>query len=162
MTKEERHILIERYFEAETSAEEERKLRDVLLKLPFPDAEEREALAVMGYASVIPMSNNHASETSSKSYLRNVSFGKRMMQYAAVAGGLIVIAAGIAAVWNARLQEQSRCIAYVGGVEITDESHVMDIVSSQLAEISEISAEMNSEISGDFNEIRNALKMEEI
>lgn len=153
MVKEERHILIELYFEAETSAEEERKLRDILLELSAPDEEEREALAVMGYSSVKP----------AKNIQRKVWTGKRILQYAAVAGGLIVVAAGLATAWNMEMKEQqSRCIAYVGGVEITDEAHVMDIVSLQLAEMGEMSAEMNSEIDGDFNEIRNALKMEEI
>lgn len=153
MTKEERHILIERYFEAETSAEEERKLRDVLLKLPYPDAEEREALAVMGYASVKPNRETHSRKR----------IGKRMLRYAAVAGGLILVAAGLATALNIEMRkQQSRCIAYVGGVEITDEAHIMALVSSQLSEMSEISEEMDTEIMGDFNEIRDALKMEEI
>lgn len=153
MTKEERHILIERYFEADTSAAEERKLRDILLELSMPDEEEREALAVMGYASVNPNRKTHSRER----------IRKRILQYAAVVGGLIVIAAGLATAWNMEEQhEQSRCIAYVGGVEITDEAHIMALVSSQLSEMSDISEEMDTEIMGDFNEIRNALKMEEI
>ena len=153
MTKEERHILIERYFEAETSAGEERKLRDILLELSAPDEEEREALAVMGYSSVKPMRKTRS----------RIRLSKRLLQYAAVASGMIVVAAGLATAWNMEMrQQQSRCIAYVGGVEITDEAHVMDIVSLQLAEMGELSAEMNSEIDGDFNEIRNALKIEEI
>lgn len=153
MTKEERHILIERYFEAETSTEEERKLRDILLELSAPDEEEREALAVMGYASVKP----------ARKPRMKVRFGKRMLRYAAVVGGLIVIAAGLATAWNMEKQhEQARCIAYVGGVEITDEAHIMALVSLQLSEMADISEEMDTEIMGDFNEIRNALKFEEI
>lgn len=153
MTKKERHKLIERYFDADTSAEEERELRNVLLKLSSPDAVEKEALAVMGYASVKPKRKTHG----------NVSFRKRILQYAAVAGGLIVVAAELVTAWKVEMETtQPSCIAYVGGVEITDEAHVMDIVSSQLAEMSDMSAEMNSEIAGDFNEIRNALKIEEI
>lgn len=153
MTKEERHILIERYFEAETSAEEERKLRDILLELSAPDEEEREALAVMGYASVKP----------ARKPRMNVSLGKRMLRYAAVSGGLIVIAAGLATAWNIGMREhQPQCIAYVGGVEITDEAHIMALISTQLSEMAHISEEMDTEIMGDFNEIRNALKFEEI
>ena len=153
MTKEERHILIGRYFEADTSAEEERELRNVLLRLSSPDAEEREALAVMGYAAVGPKRKTR----------RNEGLGKRIMQYTAVAGRLAVIAAGLATAWNMESrQRQSSYIAYVGGVEITDEAHIMDLISTQLSEMSEISDEMDSEIMGDFNEIRNALKMEEI
>lgn len=149
MTKEERHILIGRYFEADTSADDERRLRDELLVLPSLDEEEKETLATMGYASEQPVVRKR--------------FGRVILQYAAVAGAVIVMAAGLMTAWRMdSLQGRSRCIAYVGGVEITDESHIMDLISSQLSEMSEMTGEMDSEITGDFEEIRNALKIEDI
>lgn len=153
MTKEERHILIERYFGADTSADEERRLRTELLRLPTLDKEETETLAIMGYVYAKPVA-----WTQSKS-----KFGRRILQCAAVAGAVIVTAVALSTAWHMDSpQDQSRCIAYVGGAEITDEAHIMNLVYSQLSEMSVMSGQMDTEITGDFNEIRNALKMEGI
>lgn len=149
MNKNELHILIERYFNAETSVEEEKKLRNSLLSLVCPDDEEQEALAVMGYASLIPVKTK-----------RPVS---RLYRYTAVAACLLVLIAGIyKTVEMDRIDEQSKCIAYVGGMAIKDEAAVMNLVASQLSDMSQMSKEMHSEIENDFNDIITAIETTEL
>ena len=54
MEKEKLYQLIERYYLADTTVEEERELLRELLSLDSPGDRENEALAVMGYSRLAP------------------------------------------------------------------------------------------------------------
>ena len=55
MTRDDLHILIEKYFAAETSIEEERLLKELLPMFP-DDPEAQEAIVAMGMANIKPAS----------------------------------------------------------------------------------------------------------
>ena len=99
--------LIERYFDGETSVQEEQMLREILADCPW-------------YFSA----HRHESQRVAKKNNRNKFIG-------IAASIAIVLAAGGYALWH---QQQSAdvCIAYVNGLVVQDDDKVMALISNDL------------------------------
>lgn len=151
MEKEKLYKLIDRYYMADTTVEEERELLRELLRLDRPGDKESETLAVMGYSHLAPG--------------RGKTFRAYIVRGMVAASVLILIGYGLLTAWKAEwrnLDSQPYCMAYVGGERIDDKDAVMSLINEQLSEMSAVSAEVGNEIAGDFNDIRDALSVEDL
>lgn len=114
--------LIERYFEAETSEQEEQELLQFLLS---PDAEDErydEVRATMGYALT-------ARKRKEAKAPRKAAFSHR---WAAAACILLVCGAGF--LTYHLYSQQEDCVAYVYGEKITDDETVENYMVSTMSE----------------------------
>ncbi len=104
--------LVEKYFDALTTQQEEQELKKFLVT-PAADAQcFNEIKAVMGY-----FATQKAIKKRAKSHVPNIA------KWSAVAAAIVAIAATFA--WNSRSNEENICIAYVNGIKYTDEAMVM-------------------------------------
>ena len=112
--------LIERYFDGETSVQEEQVLREILADCPWSSEAIDEARFTMGYFAA----HCHESQRIVKKNNRNKFIG-------IAASIAIVLVAGGYALWH---QQQSAdvCIAYVNGLVVQDDDKVMALVSNDL------------------------------
>lgn len=103
--------LVEKYFDALTTQQEEQELKK-FLATPAADAQcFNEIKAVMGYFS---------SQKAKKKKQRNKT--KKIARWS-IAAAIVAIATTFA--WNGNSNEESICIAYVNGIKYTDEAVVM-------------------------------------
>ena len=137
MDKDRLHILIERYFDGDTTLGEERGLRE-------------EALAVMGYArmDVTPAAN-------AESGVSPVRWRRMLLRGGAAAAVAAVLA--VTAVLPRFAGDGGECIAYVDGSRIVDEHAVMGIIDAQLGEMGEAADDVSRQMESDFSEIREAM-----
>ena len=104
--------LVEKYFDALTTQQEEQELKKFLVT-PAADAQcFNEIKVVMGY-----FATQKAIKKRAKSHVPNIA------KWSAVAAAIVAIAATFA--WNSRSNEENICIAYVNGIKYTDEAMVM-------------------------------------
>lgn len=146
MKKEDIHILIERYFEGETTLAEERWLRENLPKMQGESPEIDESLAVMGYAAI-----------SDKDKIRR----KRSISYRwiAVAASLVLLlTAGGIYTHHLHSSQKSTFMAYSGGVKI-DRDEAMHLIAAQMEEMSEASHDIKTEVEDDLADFRNILDL---
>ncbi len=146
MNKEKIHILIEKYFDGETTLKEEKWLKDNLPKMMGEDPETDEVLAVMGYA-VAPVKMN-ISEGRVKSTFRWIAT-------AAASLALLIGAGGIYTYIVSQRDTQSHFMAYSGGVRL-DRQEAMQLIKAQMEEISEASRDMKLEVEDDLADFRAA------
>lgn len=145
MNRENIHILIERYFEGETTPVEEKELLNILLTLPPGDPEVEETLAVMGYSRMIPK--------------RNSPGHHNWWKYAVAAVMLpIIIAIGFSIFHSHDSANINECYAYIGGERIENEAIIRSLVTSQLEEMSIASDEINSQIATDLSDFHGLLE----
>ena len=105
--------LVEKYFDALTTQQEEQELKNFLATLAADAQCFNEIKAVMGY-----FATQKAIKKRAKSHVPNIA------KWSAVAAATIAIAATFA--WNSRSNEENICIAYVNGIKYTDEAMVME------------------------------------
>lgn len=147
------HKMIDLYFEGELSSEDERKLLGILLKHPSGDPEVEDALAVMTVVRAVPAS----------------SAKKRILIWKGIAAVLAILLISGAfltvlglAIKGSVFGNADNAGVYVNGVKVNDETVVLNIIQSQLDDISMASEEVNSELSRDLDDIFKALKEDEI
>ncbi len=146
MNKEKIHILIEKYFDGETTLKEEKWLKDNLPKMMGEDPEIDEVLAVMGYA-VVPVKDG-VSE-------RRV---KRSFHWAATAAASLALLIGAGGIYTyivSQRDTQSHFMAYSGGVRL-DRQEAMQLIKAQMEEMSEASRDMKLEVEDDLADFRAA------
>lgn len=146
MKKEDIHILIERYFEGETTLAEERRLRENLPKMQGESLEIDEALAVMGYAA-----------SPDKDSVRR----KRPALYrwiAAAASFALIMAAGGIYTHYLKDSQKSTFMAYSGGVKI-DREEAMQLIAAQMEEMSDASQDIKTVVEDDLADFRNILDL---
>ncbi len=129
MTREDLHILIEKYFAAETSIEEERLLKELLPMFP-DDPEAQEAIVAMGMANIKPASlknNTHS---------RRHPF-RRIAVFSAAACALLLLSVAITRhfMGNDSYKNTTECVAYISGERINDRQQVENLALTQLKEI---------------------------
>lgn len=149
MTTEEIDKLIDRYFAADTTIEEERILKKLLLSRAYLSDKQKETLAIMGYFAHAPKKRYPPVRLSPK--------------YAAAIIALIALIASfdfILSKHSTIAVTDPTCVAYVKGVEINDKAEIMGLVTAQLAEMSKVSEEITDEVTNNMNELRNALNLE--
>lgn len=140
------HELIEKYFEAELSVNEERMLLGRLLHYDGEDPVVDEALAVMGYAR----GKTCVTERSIRSWRRKVIYA------AAAVAGVVMISLGFFHSGNS-IDTIDSCYAYVNGVKIENSVEVTAIIADQLGELSDASENVRDVVAGDLEDMKQAL-----
>ncbi len=156
MTDKELHLLIERYFEAETSIAEERELRKALASHSAPvgtDPLIDEAKAVMGVTAVISAPQ---SATSSRPPRKTRRLAPPVWWQSAAAVAIIAIL--VTGIIHINRAPRGECVAYLNGREISDRDAVMNMMFSDLSEMEAASASLQNEISDDFSDIAIAFE----
>ncbi len=127
--------LIERYFDGETSIQEEQLLRAALADCPWSSEVIDEARFTMGYF----VAHSHEAE--------RVARKSNRRKLAGIAASIaIILAAGGYAFWH---QQQSRdvCIAYVNGQVVQDNDKVMALVADDLSKMDNAANAMTDQLS---------------
>ncbi len=152
------HLLIEAYFDGRLTAREEEALYRHLLKIRPATPEIEEALAVMAYAR---MESPKAGQSSSKPYRK----GKRWLRISQVAASVLLAVTagmGLISLLNGPAHTDSECLAYVNGVEVRNQERIRALIASQLSEMGDASQDVAAEVNSDLDDIREALKFEEL
>ena len=133
--------LVEKYFDALTTQQEEQELKKFLVT-PAADAQcFNEIKAVMGYFS---------SQKAKKKKQRNKT--KKIARWS-IAAAIVAIAATFA--WNSRSNEENICIAYVNGIKYTDEAMVMKEMQQTFCMMGNTAEEYS--IEGQLNDMFNTI-----
>ncbi len=127
--------LIKRYFDGETSVQEEQLLRVTLADCPWSSEVIDDARFTMGYFAA------HCQETE-----RVAKKNNRRKLIGIAASIAIILAAGGYALWH---QQQSAgvCIAYVNGQIVQDDDKVMALVADDLSKMDNASKAMTNQLS---------------
>ena len=148
MNKEELYNIIDRYFEAQLSHEEEHELLYELLKCESRDPYMDEALAVMSASRL------QAQDAAPRRRPARLLTG--------IAAGVAAVLAIGALIFHQMPSRDSEMIAYVGGVRIENPQEIMNIIDTQLNDIGESSEFFTQIVSADLDDIRDALNTEDI
>lgn len=122
---EEWHQLAEKYFEAETTAEEEKALRCFLISPYCPDKEFDEVKAVMGFFSV-------GKKIRKKRFV--------FKPYRWIAAAMIVLVVGSVA-WKITDDRKNVCVAYIAGTKCTDSREVMNQMKLSMKNVHSVEAD---------------------
>lgn len=133
-------LLIDRYFEAETTEAEERELRLALAATKCRSAKIDEARAVMGYLAIG----------------RNEARRRRIFTLPRVAAVAAVCAAVALPLMQRADSGADRCVAYVGRTEITDSRRVLQMMHSDLALMGEASQSLESDVASQLSTLFNS------
>ena len=138
--------LIGRYFEGETSVQEEQALRQCLADCPWESETIDEARFTMGYFAAY----RHQQVRKSR-WLTN----DRIIGIAASIA--VILAVGGYVIWHQQPQTTDMCIAYVNGKTIDSSEQVMELIENDLNTIGEASQGMTAQLSslGEALEIDN-------
>ncbi len=127
--------LIERYFDGETSVQEEQMLHEALADCPWSSEAIDEARFTMGYFAA------HSQES------ERVAKKSNRRKFIGIAASIaIVLAAGGYALWH---QQQSTgvCIAYVNGMVVQDDEKVMTLIANDLSLMDNAADAMTDQLS---------------
>lgn len=136
-------LLIDRYFEAETTEAEERELRLALAATKCRSAKIDEARAVLGYLAIG----------------RNEARRRRIftLPHVAAAAAVAAVCAAVALPLMQRADSGAdRCVAYVGRTEITDSRRVLQMMHSDLALMGEASQSLESDVTSQLSTLFNS------
>lgn len=145
MTNRELHDLINRYFNGETTLDEERTLRRALAKPPHDapahDPLADDARAVMGFSLAAP-----ARKT------RHVP-----SMWRSVAAVVVAAITATTIITGSLDNREPQYVAYLNGERIADKDAVMNLMLSDLHEMGEASASVEADIANDLNEIADIM-----
>lgn len=127
--------LIERYFDGETSIQEEQMLRETLADCPWNSEVIDEARFTMGY---------FATHGQTQQRVAKKSYHRQIIGIAASIAVLLTI--GGAILWKTQ-QTQVECIAYVNGKAITSDDAVMALIEKDLNTMDNASNSMTAQLS---------------
>ena len=127
--------LINRYFDGETSIQEEQMLRETLADCPWSSEVIDEARFTMGY---FVAHRKAGQQTSKKSYRRQV--------IGIAASIAIILAIGIPAMYHNWFAPQPQCIAYVNGKVVANDDAVMALIASDLSKMEDASNSMAAQL----------------
>ena len=145
-TQAELEQLISRYFDGETSVQEEQELREVLADCPWNSEAIDEARFTMGYFAAHCQEEHRVAK---KNYRR---------QFIGIAASIaIILAIGIPALSHKWSVQQPECIAYVNGEVIADnQKAVMALIAQDLDNMDMATHEMDDAITNDMNAMDHA------
>ena len=134
--------LIGRYFDGETTVQEEKSLREALADCTWNSETIDEARFTMGYF------------IAHKQRCRRANIFARRISITAAASIALLLTIGIGLLWH-NSQQQNVCIAYVNGKVIHNEKEVMNLMASDLNDIGNASHGLAEQLSslGDDIEI---------
>ncbi len=145
---------IDLYFDAQLSIKQEEELFHTLLSYKGKDPKADEALAVM----LMTRKPNALSKSSKPKRADKVRIWRAAAAVAVIGGACTM------ALWHGghSAGQNDGMMAYIGGVKITDQMEIMNIVDDQLNDIS-ISSELFAQtVSSDLDDIRDAFNEEGI
>lgn len=143
------HTLIERYFNAETSVEEERMLRHELQRIPVhTDPLADEARAVMGFPLAGKATSGKHTKKLRLSPLPAWRNAAAMIAAAAVTGSIM---------FGVMRQNNGECVAYLNGQRISDRDAVMEMMLADLNDMGEASSDMQADIAASLSEMADAI-----
>lgn len=144
MNKRKIHILIDKYFDGETTLKEEKWLKENLPKMMGEDPEIDEFLAVAGYA-VAPVRAGVSERRVKRSF--------HWVATAAASLALLIAAGGIYTYIASQRDSQSHFMAYSGGVQL-DRQEAMQLIKFQMEEMSEASRDVQLLVEDDLADFR--------
>lgn len=129
--------LSERYFEAETTEEEERELRRFAAQTSDPDF--RELQAVLGFTAIARSSKGSKGSKGLKvqqqAPLKPLKPLKLNSHYMGLAASVIVVL-GLSLFFSlSNKQQDTGCVAWVNGEKITDPTEVMALMQNTMLEM---------------------------
>lgn len=144
--------LIEKYLNGESTADEERQLRQALEQVPQRDGEQ-EALLMMLQAQPATGDVHWLTEDETETYehilgLRKQKTWKRWSMAAAIAG-IVFATAGL----HLQHDRTDSLVAYVYGERITDDKEVLSMVENTMQDL--MSRSTDDEIENQLNDIFN-------
>jgi hypothetical protein len=131
-------MLIQRYFEAETTEAEENELRSFLSTSPDLDSRYDEVRAVMGYLAMGRSLNK-------KKMARRPSRMIRTMRHVGVAASLALMIGFVSFYWSDLISERESYVAYVDGNKITDRAIVSQLMQESFGGVGIGEAESDAE-----------------
>ena len=138
-------LLINRYFDGETTVQEEQVLRETLADCPWNSEVIDEALFTMGYFAA----HREQQRSAKKSYRRQA--------IGIAASVAVILAIGIPVLHHNWFAPQPQYIAYVNGKVIKDnQKAVMALIAQDLNNMDMANREMAGAIADDMNDISNA------
>lgn len=154
MNTESLHNLIEKYFDAQTSPEEETLLLKESLSFKGEDPLIDEVLAVMGYARIKHLS----AKASLKNGMNKKMKSSRMSLVMIAASMAVFLMVGASVFFTSRsvLSVPDECYAYVNGDRTENELEIRSIVAAQMSEMGDADNEIEGTIAGDLHDFRNA------
>ena len=126
--------LISRYFEGETSLQEEQMLKQILADCPWNSKTIDEARFTMGYFSA-----------HNQQQRRVVKMRSRRRITAIAASIAVLLTIGASALWYTQ-QFQGECLAYVNGKAISNEDAVMELIAQDLNTMDDASQSMEAQL----------------
>lgn len=149
MNRTDLHNLIERYFNAETSVEEERILRRELSGTtadgdPLAD----QARAVMGFSLV-----KESAQTGTSAHRILTA----LHPWRKVAAAIAAVAVTGSIISGVMRQPEGECVAYLNGQRISDRQAVMEMMFADLNDMGEASADIQADIALNISEIADAI-----
>ncbi|MDE5887682.1 MAG: hypothetical protein K2H46_08870 [Muribaculaceae bacterium] len=120
---------IERYFECSLSDEEERALRDRLMRTGICHPAVDEAKALMGFRTICYRESREEKKTRGLSHRKVV----RLMQGVAASLLLMAVGAGIVSIFDNR-QYGNECRAYINGRFVSDDDDVLALLTENIQE----------------------------
>ena len=138
--------LIKRYFDGETTIEEEQALTQCLAACPWNSETIDEARFTMGYFAAYRRQQERKSRWLTRDRIIGIA--------ASIA---VILAVGGYVIWHQPPQAADMCIAYVDGKTIDSSDEVMALIENDLNTIGEASQGMTSQLSslGEALEIDN-------
>lgn len=138
--------LIERYFEGETTVQEEQAMRAVLADCPWNSEMIDEVRVVMGYFAAHSSQQRHHTTKGSR---------QRIIGIAATIALLLTV--GGYALWHQSDSAKNVCIAYVNGKVVHNDDQVMAMIASDMNMIDHAADGMAEQLSslGEALEIDN-------
>jgi len=134
-TQAELERLIERYFDGDTSVQEEQMLRETLADCPWSSEAIDEARFTMGYFVA------HSCES------QRVARKNNRNKFIGIAASIaIVLAIGIPAMYHSWFAPQPQCVAYVNGKVIDNDEDVMALIESDLSKMEDASNSMAAQL----------------
>lgn len=126
--------LSERYFEAETTEEEERELRRFAAQTSDPDF--RDLQAVMGFTAIARSSKGSKGlKVQQQAPLKPLKPLKLNSHYMGLAASVIVVL-GLSLFFSlSNRQQDTGCVAWVNGEKITDPTEVMALMQNTMLEM---------------------------
>lgn len=127
--------LINRYFDGETTVQEEQVLRDALADCPWSSELIDEARFTMGYFAAHRQQQQHHT-------------GKRANRFrmvAAAASVALLLSVGIGILWHQQ-KSDDMCIAYVDGKVINNDDAVMALIANDLNSMDDASQSMEAQL----------------
>ena len=127
--------LIERYFDGDTSVQEEQMLRETLADCPWSSEAIDDARFTMGYFVA------HSCES------QRVTRKNNRNKFIGIAASIaIVLAIGIPAMYHSWFAPQPQCVAYVNGKVIDNDEDVMALIESDLSKMEDASNSMAAQL----------------